>query len=175
LLDSTGAVIDEIENAVAIRYIDLATGVTFDYTPSDKSRTMLALFGAKTLATNEASQARQSGEDEMAGINARFAILDSGAWVDKTRDGTGVKFDLDLLSTALGGVMVETGATTQEALDANPDSDGRGDGWRKIRAKLEDAAFVKFAKNADGVIAAYNRLKGKETKSIGDLAALVGL
>ena len=174
-LDRSGAVVDDEEAAVGCRYKDLATGGTIDWLAPDgvdagSETALIYIFGLKTLMTNEASQARQGGLDgkeQLAGISDRLNFIRSGqGWVDRTREG-GPKLDLDTLSQALANVMVNDGTATAESI-----SNG---GLVKIRAKLDDSAFFKFAKAANGVMAEYNRLRGKDTKSVADLAAMAGL
>src|SRR5262245_8264430 len=87
-LDSDGNVVEDIMAAKGIRYVHLASKDTFDYyvKPGTSGMVALALFGARTLATNEASQVRQkegSGGDQVGGIRERFSLIDTGQWVDR--------------------------------------------------------------------------------------------
>lgn len=171
LLDSTGAVVEDEEQATGIRYHHIGTGQTFDYqiaaAQPGSPATMLAIFGAKTLATNEASAVRQkSGDmgDQVGAITDRFAMIDSGKWVDRTREG--FKWDLDLLAQAVVAVLVR-----DSHISAEQGSDPAI--VAKVRAKLDDKAQVTLVRQTEGVEAEYKRLSGKTTRSVADLASLV--
>lgn len=170
LLDAAGAVIESEEAATGIRYTLLANSQTFDwqYGKNPDADRMLAVFGAKTLATNETSQARNnakgeaSADEQIAAVRDRFELLASGKWVDRTREGVGAKIDKDALAEAICRVLVADGKQTQEQIDG---------GYKaKIRAKLEDdAAYVRIARQVPKVATEYAAIVGRATKSVDDL------
>lgn len=163
LLDASGNVVEDMEAAHGIRYVHLATGETLDYIPQGDSLRMCAVFGAKTLATNEASQARQGGDDEILGIRSRFDVLDSGAWVGE-REGGVALIDRDSMALAAIECMIEKGESQADTKAAD---------IAKMRPLLDDPATLKFVRQTEGVQAAYDRIVGKQKKSVADLAALL--
>lgn len=171
LLDSAGEVVEEETQATGIRYVHIASGQTFDYQlkPGSDAMRMFALMGAKTLATNEASAVRQKeGDtgDQVGAIKERFALIDTGVWVDRTREG-GVRIDKDILAEAAIQVMIAKGALKDEP-------EVVGNAKAKLRQKLEDdPKAVAVVRGVDGVAAKYAQLSGKATRSVDDLAALV--
>jgi hypothetical protein len=169
LLDSTGVMVEEMEQATGIRYQDIVTGKTFDYQlkQGDALR-MLALFGARTLATNEASAARQKdadGNEQLAAITERFALIDTGVWVDRTREG-GPRIDQAVLSQAVFNVMAASGKVQEVDRDA------------KIAKLLEnwaaDPKKVTLAHSVPAVRDEYAKLAGKTARTVDDLAAMLG-
>jgi len=171
LLDASANVVEDEEQAEGYRYTLLANDQSFDWlwaNANDGERKMLAIFGAKTLATNETSQARNNvkgeatADEQMTALRERFELLRSGKWVDRSGGGVGARVDKDALATAIVDVAMEKGQVTE----AN-----KGTVYAAIRAKLEDAAFVRQARNTDGVNARYAAIVGKPTKSVEDLLA----
>lgn len=175
LLNADGDTVEDETEATGIRYVHIASGATFDFqVPEAKAgspATMLAIFGAKTLATNEASAQRQKyGEDsdQVGAIRERFDLISNGQWVDRTREG-GVRIDKDVLAEAAIQVYIAAGK-----LDEN-DAEAVGRAKSNLRQKFEDdPKSVTLVRQVEGVQAAYARLAGKATKSVDDLAALVG-
>jgi hypothetical protein len=168
LLNAQGEVVENETDATGIRYTQLSTNDTFDYQISDAAKTMLAVFGAKTLATNESSQVRNnpkgagSDAEQMEAIRNRFALLDQGEWVDRAREG-GATINKDWLTEAVIQVMLEDGKITEDQ--------AAGDAKDKIRQKVEDAAYVKIARQHPRVAANYAKLAGRTVKSTDDLMA----
>lgn len=168
-LDAAGNVVETEEEATGIRYHIVSTGDTFDHQTGGKAGeplTMKAVFGCKTLATNEASAFKQKNghyDGAVESIAERFAMIDAGQFVDRTRDGVGAKIDLDALAEAVCRVLVADKVTTQEQIDQG--------GKAKIREKLEDKANVTKARKTEGVEAEYQRLVGKKVGSASDLAS----
>lgn len=171
LLSSSGEVVENETEATGIRYQQLSTGDTFDYQVSDAAKTMLAVFGAKTLATNESSQVRNnpkgggSDAEQMEAIRNRFALLDQGEWVDRTREG-GATVNKDWLAEAIVMVMLEDGKITAEQAS--------GDAKAKVRQKVEDdAQYVKNARQHPRVSANYSKLAGRVVKTTDDLMSAI--
>lgn len=169
LLNAAGDVTESETEATGIRYVQVSTGETFDYQVSEAAKMMLAVFGSKTLATNESSQVRNnpkgagSDSEQMEAIKNRFALLDSGEWVDRTREG-GAAVNKDALAEAIVLVMLADGKITAEQ--------AAGDAKDKIRQKVEDdATYVKTARQHPRVTAEYAKLVGRVVKTTDDLMA----
>lgn len=171
LLNSAGEIVENEEEATGIRYTLVANQQAFDFqsgmTPGERN-TMLVIFGAKTLATNETSAARNntkgsaSPDEQIDSVRERFALLETGKWVDRTREGVGAKVDLDALTQAICQVVVAEGKMTQEDVDG---------GYKaKVRAKVdEDKVFARKARSLPAVASAYAALVGRTTATVDDL------
>ena len=147
-LDANGAVVDDEESAQGYRYTLLSIGDSFDWQVSaantDELR-LLALFGAKTLATNEISQVRNNvknksvkdtpeiAKEALDAVRARFALIRDGQWVDRTREGgVGTRVNKDSLCEALCQVLVAGAKKTQAEIDS---------GYKAtLRQRMEDDA-----------------------------------
>jgi hypothetical protein len=110
-LDASGNVVEEQEKATGIRYQVVATKENFDFqvpgAVPGSVQTMIALFGAKTLAINTASQNRQDPESDVTdpvAISERFSLIKDGDWGVSRGGGGGARIDIDLLIEALGQV-----------------------------------------------------------------------
>ena len=98
-----------IDQAIGIRYTDKSSNQIFEYLIPDAKAgtplTMLALFGAKTKATNETSRVRNgAGGDTVAQMEALdevFASITDGVWREKAEGGGGTRTDKPLLATVL--------------------------------------------------------------------------
>lgn len=174
LLDANGALGGEDlaeEQAHGIRYTLLANGKSFDYKfgVSGEADRMLALFGAKTLCTNETSAARNntkgeaSPDEQMAAVEERFALLSTGVWVDRTRDGVGAKLDPDALAQAIVDVLVGEGKLERDKAD-----DFKADRRAKIEA---DAAWGRKMRTFPAVATRYNEIVGRTVATVDDLMA----
>jgi len=171
LLNASGDVVENETDATGIRYQQLSTGDTFDYQITDAAKTMLAVFGAKTLATNESSQVRNNPKgaggdaEQMEAIRNRFALLDQGEWVDRTREGGGA-VNKDWLAEAIVLVMLEDQRITEEQ--------AAGDAKAKVRQKLEDdAIYLKNSRQHPRVTANYAKLAGRVVKTTDDLMSAI--
>lgn len=175
LLDSTGKALGEEygeEVAHGVRYTLLGNDESLDYVygqNADMDR-MLACFGAKTLATNESSAARQKNgadafDEQIAAVRERFALLTTGVWVDRSRDGVGAKVDPDKLAEAICQVIIDDGKMTAEQIEA---------GYKaKVRAKIdEDKAYARKARQMPKVSAAYAALMGRTAATVDDLMSI---
>jgi hypothetical protein len=173
-LGADGAVVDTEEEAQGYRYTLLVNGETFDWQVSaatgDEMR-LLALFGAKTLATNEISQVRNNPKNKairdtvdlaneaIAAVKARFDLIRSGQWVDRTREGaTGARINRDALAEAVCKVLVDNDKKTQAEVD---------NGYKaEVRQRLEDdAEWLAKMRKFPPVAAAYALIVGKDAKS----------
>jgi hypothetical protein len=173
LLNAAGEVTESEEEATGIRYTLLANNQSFDYQSGlepGKAATMLAVFGAKTLATNETSAARNnskgeaSADEQIDAVRERFALLNDGKWVDRTREGVGAKVDLDALAEAICRVLIAEGKSTQADVDG---------GYKaKVRAKLDDdKTYARKARSYGPVANEYANLVGRTTATVDDLLA----
>lgn len=166
LVNANGAKVDDEESATGIGYQVLGSSGEFTYQTgltAGSREAMLAVFGAKTLATNESSQARNnakgaaSADEQMEAVRERFALLDTGKWVDRTREGVGAKIDKD----ALAGAIVAVAGTAGKTLD-----------YAAVRQKLEeDAAFVRATRQVPAIATEYAARAGRPAKSLEDVLA----
>jgi hypothetical protein len=171
LLDSAGSLVEEEELATGIRYTLLANNQTFDFqsgmTPGERN-TMLVVFGAKTLATNETSALRNSTkgaatpDEQIDAVRERFALLETGKWVDRTREGVGAKIDLDALANAICNVLVAQGKYTEEQV--------KSEKLAATRQKVEDdKPYARKSRQMPAVAAEYARIKGATAVTLDDL------
>lgn len=178
LLDASGAVVEDEEKATGIRYTLLANNQTFDWQSglaAGTPATMIAVFGAKTLATNETSAARNnakggaSPDEQMQAVRDRFALVDGGQWVDRTREGVGARVDKDALAEAICRVKIAAGAKAKDGTQFTDETVAAGL-KAKVRQMLEDDAnLVRTARQVPDVAQAYAAIVGRQTKSIDDL------
>lgn len=177
LLDANRNVVEDEEAAGGIRYTLLAASdKPFEWLVSEATEAelaMLAIFGAKTLATNETSQARNSqkgeasAQDQIQAVFDRFAMIrgdgtNPGQWTDRTREGVGARIDKDALAEAICRVMVRLGKKTQADVDA---------GFKaETRQKLEDdKAYLTKARQVPDVRDEYTKIVGTPTATVDDL------
>lgn len=156
-LDANGEETKDIHVASGYRRKDKNTGELFEYIAAGaagKPATMLELFGAKTKATNEASQVRQAerrGEEvegsETDNVIAIFEQIAEGVWRE-IREGGGVaKVDRDALAQAL--------------FECNPKAN-EGKGLAAIRERLDsDVKWFRKVRKAEDVTKVYNAKVGK--------------
>lgn len=133
LIAEAGGEHTSIDKAIGIRYTDKASGEKFEYlipgAQPGTALTMLALFGAKTKATNEASRVRNGqGGDTQAqfeAIDEVFANITNGIWREKAEGGGGTRTKLDVLARvlveALGDKAQGTVDTYQHRLETEDD------------------------------------------------------
>lgn len=170
LLAADGSITKDITEATGIRYTDLETGETFEYSPkgveAGTALTMLALFGAKTKATNEASQYRQAlakgetpdVESQVKAISEAFAMIDDGTWREKAEGGGFARIDKDVLANAIIDVKAAAGAAHED--------------HATYVAKLtDDKKYFRLVRSVPEVTARYNELKGitPAKKSVADI------
>lgn len=170
-IDASGNDVDE-DKAVAVEYEFLgrtkggisipADGKSFTYQiPQPGTRDgMLAGFGALTLMGNITNTWMGDKGDKAPtahdAIAERFALLESGAWVDRTT-GVGARVDLDKLAEAIVNVATRKGKQLDVAtIRAKLDSDQE---WRK--AATANAEFK----------TEYSSLMGRAVKTTDELFA----
>lgn len=171
LLDASGNVVENEEEATGIRYTLLENNQAFDFQSgltAGERNTMLTIFGAKTLATNESSALRNNAkgaataDEQIDAVRERFALLETGKWVDRTRDGVGVKIDLDVMANAICNVMVAEGKYTETDVTSGK--------MAEQRQKLEAKEYLAKARKMPAFAAEYAKLRGASTVSIDDFA-----
>lgn len=152
-----------INEATGIRYTDRESGQKFEYLiPGAKAGdalTMLAIFGAKTKATNEASRVRNgAGGDSVAQFEALDEVFDNitnGVWREKAEGGGGSRTDRALLATVLVEMLGEKAQGTVDTY--------------QHRLETEDAYFKKVWSN-DQIKAEYKKRAGKTGPALDTLA-----
>jgi hypothetical protein len=174
LLDHTGAVIEDLaeENAHGMRYTLLGNKEFMDYMygKSPEKDRMLAVFGAKTLATNETSQARNGKlaaghAEQIKAVRDRFDLLETGKWVDRTREG-GFAINIAAAATAAVQVLLAEGKITADGVDA-------ATAERVAKLETDEAYRATIRKGVSGghtaLTDAYAKIVGKATVSVDDL------
>lgn len=167
LIDPQGNEVDSEESATGIRYTLLGNGKVFEYQygTSQVGDRMLALFGAKTLATNETSQARNnpkgagSHDEQFQAVADRFEMVLSPTepkWIDRTREGVAQVIDKPALVEAICQQFAEEGKAIDRAA---------------LTQRLEeDKQYVAKARKHLGVATKYAAIVGKASVSTDDLA-----
>jgi len=154
-----------INEATGIRYTDKTSGTVFEYlipgAAAGSPITMLALFGAKTKATNEASRVRngQNGDvtAQFEAIDEVFENISKGVWREKAEGGGGSRTD----KAVLAGVLVTF-------LEAAGKLQGTVDTYLN-RLETEDGYMKKVMSN-DEIKMAYKKAVGKTGPAADDLA-----
>ena len=171
-IDAQGNEVEETETATGYRYTLLAIkNEPFVWqwdAANENERRMLALFGAKTLATNETLQVRNAKKnkgldtlrEQLTALQERFKMVGEGQWVDRTREG-GFRVDRPKLATAAVNVKIEAGKLKEFDRDAE---------YARVLQKIEeDAEYLKRLRQIPEVIAAYAVVMGRPTASINDI------
>lgn len=178
LLDGEGGkVVDDMEAAHAIRFQHVATGETIDWQPkSEDAVRMLALFGAKTILTNTASGVRNrpaggTPEEEVIACRERIQLIESGQFVDRTREGGGQKIDEPKMITAWLNVQISNGLYQESQRDekfanlSKAVADGQLPNGQPMTASL--------LRQYPGVDAEYRKLMGRQVPDASALAAMI--
>lgn len=172
-LDGEGNVTKDIHAATGISYEDVESGETFTFQipggSAGNAITMLAVFGAKTKATNEASQIRQQlragetpAQSQVDAIKEAFGKIAEGIWREPGEGRVGAKVDRDSLAMAI----VEFASTLPSA---KPESKDVG----AVRQRLDDdLKFFRTMRKDERVSAIYAKLTGLEQKKV-DAGALL--
>jgi hypothetical protein len=171
-LDAAGNVVADVEQATGIRYTTDA-GEIFDYQVGSEPglpQTMLAAFGARTLATNTVSsfygaadkvtrerpRKDDAPENDIVGLQERFAAIVSGDWGASVGGGTGgTGYNLDDLCDAAESVITAAGAPFNKERIA----DALRNGGRFKGADLDAKAYRNAIYNVAGVKEAYQALR----------------
>jgi hypothetical protein len=174
-LDKTGNPVDAIEDAWGYRFthggLDEPFDVLFEDLPEVGQRA-LALFGAKTKTTNEASGVRNGKmkgtpdagpEAQMAAVKEFFSRLaKDGEWSAPSEGGVAVRIDKDALAHAICLVLVAEGKKSQGDIDSGHKA--------KVREKLEsDPQYVRKTRQVPQVATEYAKIVGRPTATVDDL------
>lgn len=163
LIAAPGGEHTTMTTATGIRYTDKATGEVFEFMLPDAiaghPTTMLALFGAKTKATNEASRIRNGekgdSQAQLEAIDEVFANIAKGIWREKAEGGSGTRTDKALLAQ----VLVEAlGEKAQGTVDTYQN-----------RLETEEAYYKKVWSN-EAIKAEYKKRKGQTGAALDDLS-----
>lgn len=174
LLDSAGNVTKRMEEAVGIRYVsvdapDKPFEFKFDNATPGSALVMLALFGAKTKATNEASRVRNGeggGADEQLGaIEEVFEQLSKGVWREKAEGGGGSRIDWAMVAEVLHGIL---GAKASG--DVAHYASRLGSGAPADALDAAQTAYRKQVWSNDAVKAEYRKRTGKTGATVDSLA-----
>lgn len=163
LLGPTGDVVKRMEEATGIRYTLIESGDTFEWQAGQDAGSalvMLALFGAKTKATNEASRIRNGSpgggaDEQMSAIDEVFEQLAKGVWREKAEGTGGSRIDKAKLAQALVNVLGDKAKQTV--------------GQYQARLEEEEAYFKQVRQHPE-VRAEYTRLVGKAVAAVDTLA-----
>lgn len=172
-IDAQGEVVDDGESAAGYRYTLLSNGQVFDWywsQANEDEKRMFALFGVKTLATNETSQVRNSPKnqgmdtsaEQMEALLERFTMVRNGQWVDRTREGAVAKIDKDALAEAICQVLVAKGKVTQQDVDSKLKAEKR-------QLLEDDATYLRKSRQVPEVAIAYAAIVGKQVATVDDL------
>jgi len=163
LIASAGGEHTDMQTAIGIRYTDKATGEKFEYMLPDAKAghplTMLALFGAKTKATNESSRVRNgTGGDSKAQLEAIdevFESISNGVWREKAEGGGGTRTDKNLLARILIAALGEH---------------AKGDEAFYVQRMTDEKGYIRKVLQNDAVKDEYRKQSGKTSVAIDSLA-----
>lgn len=164
LLNVNGGDTKKVEEAHSITYalVDTPQDVftwTHNWAGVSDDVRMLAIFGAKTIATNTSSQIRQQGGDsveQMEAIRDRFENMANGVWLENAERG-GASIDVAVLAKVVCDYAAAAGKPKDyEAVLKELTED------KAKKSKLHDA----FRKE-------YKEAKGKSTISQADALDLL--
>ena len=165
LIEAPGGEHTSIDKALGIRYTDRESGQVFEYmipgAVAGSPATMLALFGAKTKATNEASRVR-NGKDgdttaQFEAIDEVFENITKGVWREKAEGGGGSRTDKAVLAAVLVEFLEQAGKLN-----------GTVDTYQN-RLETEDGYMKKVLSN-DAIKSAYRKRVGKTGPAADELA-----
>ena len=162
LIAAQGGEHTSMDKAVGIRYTDKKSGEIFEYLIPDAiaghPMTMLALFGAKTKATNEASRVRNGEKGDvqaqMEAIDEVFGNITKGVWREKAEGGSGTRTDKALLAQVLVDALGEKAQGTVDVY--------------QNRLETEEAYYKKVWSN-DQIKSEYKKRKGNTGPALDDL------
>jgi hypothetical protein len=122
---------------------------------------MLALFGAKTKATNETSRVRNgknggvsNPQEELEALDEVFQSITDGVWREKAEGGGGTRTDKNLLATCL-----------IELLGAG----AKGDAAHYVKRFEDDVAYMRKVLKSDAG-EEYRKRAGKAGPAVESLA-----
>jgi hypothetical protein len=152
LIAAAGGEHTSIDKAVGIRYTDRKSGQVFEYLIPDavagSPATMLALFGAKTKATNEASRIR-NGEgggatEQFEALDEVFGNITNGIWREKAEGGGGSRTDKALVATILVEFLGDKAQGTVDTYQNRMETDEKY--WKQVWSNAQ--IKTEYAKRA---------------------------
>ena len=163
LIAAPGGDHSDMQTAVGIRYTDKSSGEKFEYiipgAVAGTPLTMLALFGAKTKATNETSRVRNgAGGDHKAQLEALdevFESISNGVWREKAEGGGGSRTDKDVLAQVL---LDQLG------------TQAKGDHAYYVQRLTDEKGYVQKVMSNDSIKDEYRKRVGKTSAPIDSLA-----
>jgi len=185
LLGADGKVTEDWNDAVGYRYVDDATGGTRDVPKvldlPEKSLAWYAIFGIKTLWTNEASQVRQAakkanipaeGAAQLEAIDERHNLIigknGEPKFVDRTREA--MVWEPATLIAAGVNVMAANGD-----VEDTPEARAKVTKLHTDNMATNPEQWTRHLRGTEGVENEYRRLKGGAVKkSSGDLLKTLG-
>lgn len=174
LLGADGTVVKTMEEAVGIRYVSINRpqqpfDFIFEGATAGSALAMLACFGAKTKATNEASRVRNGeggGDDEqLSAIEEVFESLKNGVWREKG-EGGGSRIDRQTVAEVLVSLLGDKADGTVDTI-AQRFTDGH---TTAKHGKMTGEQYFKLVWSNDKVKAAYRTAKGQTGPALDDLA-----
>ena len=174
LIAADGSYTKEMEKAVGIEYKSIHRPnapfkFVFEGATAGTALTMLALFGAKTKATNEASRVRNTDkgdvDEELSAIEDVFEQLNNGVWREKSEGGAGSRIDRTTVAEAMFDVLGDKLVGT--VLDV---AQRFVDGYTNAKGKtMTGEEYFKFVWSNDAIKAAYRTRKGQTGPAADDL------
>jgi hypothetical protein len=163
LIAAAGGEHTDMQSAIGIRYTDKASGESFEFLLPDAKPgtplTMLALFGAKTKATNETSRVRNgTGGDYKAQLEALdevFESISNGVWREKAEGGGGSRTDKNLLARILIAALGEQ---------------AKGDEAFYVARMTDEKGYIRKILSNDTIKDEYRKQSGKTSIALDTLA-----
>ena len=174
LLDAAGNVTKRMEEAVGIRYVAVDAPsqpftLMLDGATPGHITTMLALFGAKTKATNEASRVRNGegggADEQLSAIEEVFEQLGKGVWREKAEGGGGSRIDWGVVAESLHSILGAKAAGDVAHYAARLGAGAPTDALDKAQADYRKQVWSNDAVKAD-----YRKRTGKTGATVDSLA-----
>jgi hypothetical protein len=171
-LDGEGKVVDAEEEAKGYRYTLLGNDQSVEWNydeATEEEKRLYAIFGVKTLCTNESSQIRnnkklsdveKNADVQIGAVRERLALIKGGQWVDRTREG-GFAVDRPRLATALVNMQVLAKKFGEDMRDEK-----YADALRRFE---EEPGYMAKVRRVPQVSEEYTRLSGKGVVSLDDV------
>jgi len=168
-LDSAGAPVTRLEDALALRYTTNSTKTIHEYDATAEIGTrgcMCELFGIKTKLTNVASTARQQGDDEDTAI-ALFIeglMAEQAVWRE-LKEGTtaATKYDKDVIAQ-----VMHDAALLQEESPEWIEAGRKAQSVAEYLEKLSKRGMVVKVMNMPTIRAAYDDAMGTDDEAAMD-------
>lgn len=172
-LNKDGELVDDEESAYGYRYTLTGNDESVEWSwdkASEDERRLYAIFGVKTLCTNESSQVRNFGgkakpnkhdyDGQIKAVRDRVALISGGQWVDRTREG-GLAVDRPKLATALVNMQIAAGKFGEDKRDEKF--------AEALRRFEEEAGYMAKVRRVPQVAEEYSKQMGRQAVTIDDL------